>query len=294
MICSMTAFAVKEKQETDWGYATWELRSVNHRYLEITLSLPEPLNYLEPLIRKELTSGMRRGKIEAKLRYKPPPNKPIPIEIDEILANSLIAAHEKIAKLSPYAQPLNPIELLRWPRLLKVQDISYESLSSHLLILFGEALSELNKSRKEEGNAIFKVIQQRLTTLQALISDIKQQLPQIRLLQSEKFLTRLTDFKINLDPNRIEQETLLLIQKMDIAEEIDRLEIHLKEFKKILDFKDKEKNKAKGKQLDFLLQELNREANTLVSKSSDAELSLKAVEMKVLIEEIREQVQNIE
>lgn len=283
----MTAFARQEKQ-SDWGHATWELRSVNHRYLEISLSLPEPLSYLEPQIRKQLTSKLRRGRVDVRLRYKPPINKAVPIEIDEVLANAIIQAHSKLANLAQSFLPLNPNELLRWPHLLKLPDLAYETLQPDLLTLFSETLADLSLARTQEGKAIFTLIKQRVTKLQILIDNIKKQLPHILLLQREKILARLADIEMSLDPNRLEQEMLLFTQKTDVAEELDRLQIHINEFNKLLE------KEAQGKPLDFLLQELNREANTLASKSLNADLSLMAVNLKVLIEEIREQVQNVE
>jgi uncharacterized protein (TIGR00255 family) len=288
MTCSMTAFARKEKQG-DWGHAIWELRSVNHRYLEFSFSLPEPLSYLEPLLRKQLSKNLQRGRIDIRLRYKPLTNKATLIEVDENLASSLIQAYTKIANLAQSSHALNPNELLHWPHLLKCPDLTYESLQPNLIALFSETLADLCQIRMQEGEVLFLLIKQRLLKLQELIYQAKNQLPSILTLQREKILTRLSDAKINLDTNRLEQEMLLFMQKMDVAEELDRLQIHLNEFKKHL-----EKDQAQGKHLDFLLQELNREANTLAAKSLHADLSLSAVDIKVLIEEIREQVQNIE
>lgn len=280
----MTAFARLEKQ-ADWGHAIWELRSVNHRYLEINLSLPEPLSYLEPALRKQLAN--HRGRVDVRLRYSPPHNKAVPLEVDEILAKAIIQAHIKIAKLAQSSQPLNPSELLRWPHLLKLPDIAYETLQPDLLASFSETLNHLRQTRADEGKAIL-IVMQRLAKLQALIDNIKEQLPLILSLQREKILMRLSELKISLDPNRLEQEMLLFIQKTDVAEELDRLQIHVNKFNKLLT------KEVQGKPLDFLLQELNREANTLASKSLNADLSLMAVNLKVLIEEIREQVQNVE
>jgi uncharacterized protein (TIGR00255 family) len=288
MIRSMTAFARKEEQ-ADWGCAAWELRSVNHRYLEISFSLPESLSFLEPLIRKQLTTQEFRGRVDVKLRYKPPTNKSVPVEIDEILAGAIIQAYAKLAILTNSAHPLNPSELLRWPHLLKLPDVTYTSLQPKLLALFSDTLSKLCVARAQEGKAILEVIEQRLVKLQTLIDKIKKQLPDILTLQRAKILARLSDIKTSLDPNRLEQEMLLFTQKTDVAEELDRLQIHLNEFQKHL-----KQTQTPGKQLDFLLQEMNREANTLTSKSLNADLSLMAVSAKVLIEEIREQVQNIE
>jgi uncharacterized protein (TIGR00255 family) len=288
MTNSMTAFARKEKQ-AEWGQAAWELRSVNHRYLEIVLSLPEPFSYLEPLIRKQLQTCLQRGRIEAKLRYKSYNNKSMSIEIDEELAQSLIGAYTKIANMAHTSTSLNPGELLRWPQLLKFPELTYEAIQPELMTLFTETLDYFCQVRLTEGKAIFELLNQRLIKLNELIHQIRAQLPGILNLQREKLLARLHDIKTSLDPNRLEQEMLLFAQKTDVAEELDRLQIHLHEFKNLL-----LKKQAQGKQLDFLLQELNREANTLASKSLNAELTLSAVNIKVLIEEMREQVQNIE
>jgi uncharacterized protein (TIGR00255 family) len=288
MTNSMTAFARKEKQ-AEWGQASWEIRSVNHRYLEILLSLPDTFSALEPLIRKQIKAYLHRGRIEIKLRYNAFQNNAIPIEIDEKLSQSLIQAYKKIGQLAQTNTPLNPGELLRWPQLLKFPELSIETLQPELLTLFANTLDEFCQVRRIEGKAILELLNQRIIKLDDLIRHIQIQVPRILNLQREKILARLHEIKTSLDANRLEQEMLLFAQKTDVAEELDRLQIHLHEFKKLL-----LKKQAQGKQLDFLLQELNREANTLASKSLNAELTLSAVNMKVLIEEMREQVQNIE
>jgi uncharacterized protein (TIGR00255 family) len=211
------------------------------------------------------------------------------IEVDEELTQSLIGAYNKIAQLAHTNMPINPAEFLRWPQLLKSPELNIEAIQPKLMNLFSETLGDFCKVRRNEGDAIFELLNQRLIKLANLTQQIQVQLPQILNLQREKLLARLHEIKTNLDPNRLEQEMLLFAQKTDVAEELDRLEIHLHEFKNLLS-----KAKAQGKQLDFLLQELNREANTLASKSLNAELTLSAVNIKVLIEEMREQVQNIE
>lgn len=288
MTNSMTAFARKEKQ-AEWGQAAWEVRSVNHRYLEIVLSLPDTFSHLEPLIRKQMQARLQRGRVEAKLRYKSYINKAIPVEVDEELTLSLIGAYKKIGHLAQTNTPLNPGELLRWPQLLKFPELSIEMMQPELMILFSETLEDFCQVRSIEGKAIFELLNLRLVKLANLLQHVQVQLPHILSLHREKLLGRLHEIKTSLDPNRLEQEMLLFAQKTDVAEELDRLQIHLHEFKNLL-----EKNQAQGKQLDFLLQELNREANTLASKSLNAELTLSAVNIKVLIEEMREQVQNIE
>lgn len=290
MINSMTAFARKEKQ-AEWGQASWEIRSVNHRYLETILSLPDTFSHLEPLIRKQMQTRLQRGRVEAKLRYKAYTTKamPIEIEIDEALTQSLIDAYKKIGHLAHTNTPINPGELLRWPHLLKFPELSVTAIQPELMSLLSDTLDDFCKVRRIEGNAIFELLNQRLVKLADLLQRVHVQLPHGLNLQREKIIARLHEINTSLDPNRLEQEMLLFAQKTDVAEEVDRLQIHLHEFKSLLT-----KNQAQGKQLDFLLQELNREANTLASKSLNAELTLSAVNIKVLIEEMREQVQNIE
>jgi len=230
MTISMTAFARKEKQAA-WGLATWELRSVNHRYLETVLSLPDTFSHLEPLIRKQMQARLQRGRVEAKLRYKPTINKAMPIEIDEELTLSLIDAHKKIGYLAHTNTPLNPGELLRWPQLLKFPELSTEVIQPELMTLFSETLDDFCKVRSIEGNAIFELLNLRLIKLADLLQHIQVQLPHSLNLQREKLLARLHEIKTNLDPNRLEQEMLLFAQKTDVAEELDRLQIHLHEFK---------------------------------------------------------------
>jgi uncharacterized protein (TIGR00255 family) len=288
MTNSMTAFARKEKQ-AEWGQAVWEVRSVNHRYLEVILSLPDTFSQLEPIIRKQIQTRLQRGRIEVKLRYKPYLNKAMPIEIDEELTQSLIGAYNRIAHLANTNMLLNPGELLRWPQLLKFPELNIEMIQPELMTLFSETLDNFCIVRSIEGSAIFELLNRRIVKLAKLTQQIQVQVPQILNLQREKLLSRLHEIKTNLDPNRLEQEMLLFAQKMDVAEELDRLQIHLHEFKNLLT-----KKQAQGKQLDFLLQELNREANTLASKSLNAELTLSAINIKVLVEEMREQVQNVE
>lgn len=287
MTHSMTAFARREKQ-TEWGQATWELRGVNHRYLEIILSLPEPFSALEPLIRKKIQTYCRRGRVEGRLYYKPLTKQSVAIEIDEPLTNALINVYTKIADLTHTTAPIDANGLLHWPHLLKFPTLSNETLQPELIDLFINTLDDFCRVRVTEGKAIVNLLHQRINKLKALLTHVQIKLPEILASQRERLLLRLNEAKISLDPNRLEQEMLLFAHKTDVAEELDRLQIHLDEFNKLL------KNQAQGKQLDFLLQELNREANTLAAKSLNADLTLSAVNIKILIEEMREQVQNIE
>jgi uncharacterized protein (TIGR00255 family) len=286
--CSMTAFVRKEKQ-APWGYAVWELRSVNHRYLELGFSLPEAFTCLEPALRQQLTQSLRRGKIDIKLRYKITPNAAASLEIDQNLVASLVEAYTKLATAVASSQSLDPVELLRWPHVLKLPEVAYPTFQPALLTLFSEALHEFCLLRGREGRAIAQVITPRLQRLQSLIDAAQEKLPMLRKMQREKWVNRFHEANIRLDSERLEQEMLLFSQKIDVTEELDRLQIHLREVSKCL-----QQDTPQGKSLDFLLQELNREANTITAKLPDAKLSLLAINMKILIEEIREQVQNIE
>ncbi len=286
--CSMTAFVRKEKQ-APWGHAVWELRSVNHRYLELGFSLPDVFTYLEPTLRQQLTQSLRRGKVEIKLRTKVVPNAAASLEIDQNLIASLIEAYTKLATIVSSSQPLDPTELLRWPHVLKLPEITYSTFHPELMTLFSEALYDFCLLRAREGQAIAQVIEPRLQRLQNLIDVAQEKLPLLRKMQREKWVKRFHEASIRLDSERLEQEMLFFSQKIDVTEELDRLQIHLREFSKCL-----QQDTPQGKSLDFLLQELNREANTITSKLPDAQLSLLAINMKILIEEIREQVQNIE
>lgn len=286
--CSMTAFVRKEKQ-APWGYAVWELRSVNHRYLELGFSLPDVFTYLEPVLRQQLTQSLRRGKVDIKLRYKIVPHAAESLEIDQNLVTSLIEAYTKLTSLVDSAQPLAPVELLRWPHVLKSPEVAYSTFQPELMALFSETLQEFCLLRAREGRAIAQVIIPRLQRLQGLIEAAQEKLPQLRTMQREKWVSRFHEANIRLDSERLEQEMLLFSQKIDVTEELDRLQIHLREFSNCL-----QQGTPQGKSLDFLLQELNREANTITAKLPDAKLSLLAINMKILIEEIREQVQNIE
>jgi len=288
MICSMTSFARQESQN-QWGSTIWELKAVNHRYLEINLRLPEFLNNLEPLIRETLRKRLGRGKIEVTLRYKSPQTTAEQISINNSLVQQLISARQQICSLATTTTALDPTDFLCWPGVLQLPEPNLDELQPALISLFEKTLQEFINTRQAEGKLIQNLLLQRLESMQTEILKVRNQLPTILKLQREKITTRLDEIKSTLEPNRLEQEMVLFAHKIDVAEELDRLEIHIKQFKKSL-----EQSDAIGKRLDFLLQELNREANTLASKSVNTETTLAAVELKVLIEQMREQVQNIE
>lgn len=287
MVHSMTAFARVERASTQ-GTLSWELRSVNHRYLEPHLRLPESFRDLESAIREALRQGLSRGKVECTLRFvEETAGKPL--QVDRERAGQLVAAAEIVASLIKQPAALNPLEVLAWPGVLVGDAIDPQALNKEALTLFSEALAELKGGRGREGADLAKLLNERLDSITTEVSTLKSLVPQMLATQRQKVLDRFADMKAELDPQRLEQEMVLLAQKSDVAEELDRLNTHVTEVRRVL----KAGGQA-GRRLDFLMQELNREANTLGSKAFDPRSTQAAVNLKVLIEQMREQVQNIE
>ncbi|RMR00992.1 hypothetical protein ALP94_01413 [Pseudomonas savastanoi pv. glycinea] len=287
MVHSMTAFARVERASTQ-GTLSWELRSVNHRYLEPHLRLPESFRDLESAIREALRQGLSRGKVECTLRFvEETAGKPL--QVDRERAGQLVAAAEIVASLIKQPAALNPLEVLAWPGVLVGDAIDPQALNKEALTLFNEALAELKNGRGREGADLAKLLNERLDSITTEVSTLKSLVPQMLATQRQKVLDRFADMKAELDPQRLEQEMVLLAQKSDVAEELDRLNTHVTEVRRVL----KAGGQA-GRRLDFLMQELNREANTLGSKAFDPRSTQAAVNLKVLIEQMREQVQNIE
>lgn len=288
MIYSMTAFARQEVQ-ANWGSAIWELRSVNHRYLEINARLPDALSALEPLIREKIKSKLQRGKLDITLRYKPTVAESSHIKIDAALVQQLVNVQSEITSLVEKNMPFNMMDILRWPGVLLLPEEDMQQIQTDLLIFFEQALNEFITVRQREGEALEKLLQQRLSAMLNEIGKVEKYLPTILKTQRDKLTHRFHEAKLTVDMMRFEQEMVLFAQKIDVTEEIDRLNTHLKEVTRTL-----QQGGAVGRRLDFLLQELNREANTLGSKAVISETTMAAVELKVLIEQIREQVQNLE
>ena len=286
MIHSMTAFAHRTTQQ-DWGTAVWELRSVNHRYLDIAVRLPESLRELEPMIRDRIRQKVQRGKLEVFLKYSSPIHAGAMVNTS--LVQQLALAAEQINAFFPTANTVSITDVLAWPGVLGTNLINPERLQQALLQLFDLALVDLLATRKNEGLAISQLIGGRLQQISQLIAEIKPCLPAMIDSQQKKLIAKFTDVKLMIDPQRLAQEIVMLAQKSDVAEELERLEMHLAEASKNLQQTD-----AVGRRLDFLMQELHREANTLAAKSADAKISALAVELRVLIEQMREQVQNVE
>ena len=286
MIHSMTGYARKEFKG-DWGTAVWEIRSVNQRYLETYLRLPEQLRGLEPILRERFRKHLERGKVECNLRFESQTNAG-QLQINEALAEQLIESALWVIDQAGQGQ-LNPLDVLRWPGVMAAPEQDMDELNTRLLAGFDEVLTLFIESRQSEGDKLKAVIEQRLEGIQNEVTKVRAFMPQILDWQRQKLIDRLAEAKLELDPTRVEQEIILLAQRIDVAEELDRLGMHIAETHKIL-----KKGGSCGRRLDFMMQEFNRESNTLGSKSINAETTQSAVELKVLIEQMREQIQNIE
>ncbi len=288
MIRSMTAFA-RAEDEGDWGVLTWELRSVNHRYLEVSLRLPEELRALEPRLREQAAARLGRGKLEATLRWRQALAQAGELRLDEEVLTQVLQAAETVAEAAGEVAPLNALDVLRWPGVIQEQRLDLEPVQEAAIRLFGTALDELVATREREGARIRELLAARLEAMAPLVAGVRERLPEVRSHIRERLTARLEEVTAKPDADRLEQELVYIAQKMDVDEELDRLGAHIAEIREVL-----ERDEPVGRRLDFLIQELNREANTLASKSADAETTRAAVELKVLIEQLREQVQNVE
>ena len=288
MIRSMTAFARQEVAES-WGVQTLELRTVNHRYLDVSFRLPEELRVLETKLREGIQQGLSRGKIDCTVRYQPEQLSEGDIQLDEKLMKQLAGASKKVEQYFDQLRPVSALELMRWPGVLQTPEVEAEVLHKATLKLLKAALKELVKVREREGEKLKQIIDQRCDGISEIVAEIGKLVPEIKENWRERLMTRLEEIKGELDETRLEQELAIMAQKIDVDEEIDRLNTHVVEVKRVLN-----QTKPVGRRLDFLMQELNREANTLGSKSTDARTGTASVDLKVLIEQMREQVQNIE
>ncbi len=286
MIASMTGFG-RSQEKISWGVAIWEVRSVNHRYLEISLRLPEIFRELEQVIREILYKHVHRGKIEVFLRFQPDASF-ANLTINQALLDYLIESSQAVMTRLPSAE-INAVDLLAWQGVMTEGQLDLKKMREPLLALFEKATEELKAGREREGQLLANAIEVRLTALSNEIIKIQSLLPRMVNKQREKIIQRMEEIKINLDPQRFEQEMVYYGQRLDVSEEIDRTLSHIIEIKRALGH-----SQPAGRRLDFMMQELNREANTLASKSTDSDITHAAVEMKVLIEQMREQVQNIE
>ena len=288
MIASMTGFARRERAGS-FGTLVCELRSVNHRFLDASLRLPDSCRPLEPELRQSLAQTLKRGKVDGTLNLRTSELSAGSLEIDEAALALLLPRLRALAAALPGDARIDLIELLRFPGIVRQEALDPEQLFPTVRELFGETLQELAQARAREGVRLAGLIEQRVEQLRTMVATIRSRLPEVHGRMRQRFHERLSELGAALDHDRLEQEILLLLQRVDCAEELDRLGGHMEETLRAL-----KSSEPAGRRLDFLMQELNREANTLSSKSPDLETTRTVVEMKVVIEQMREQVQNIE
>ncbi len=288
MIRSMTGFAQSDTA-TPQGVLLWELRSVNNRYLEVQLKLPELFRPIENEVRQLAAARLGRGRIEASLSLRNPQGQPAASQLNLALARQIIGHARALADEIRNTAALNPLELLRWPGILEQEEQDFSALLPMAIAGFDAALTDLDDARAREGARIGEMFERRLAEIESGVAAVVARLPTVLARIRERLAERIEALGIPADRERLEQEIALLAQKLDVSEELDRLTAHIAEFRNNL-----RSGIPVGRRLDFLVQEFNREANTLASKSADADTTRQAVDIKVLIEQIREQVQNVE
>lgn len=285
----MTAYASRSAAAAA-GQISWELRSVNQRYIDVSLRMPEEFRVLEPDIRERFKARFSRGKIEVNLRYQLDPGTvSASLEINEALAKSLVAGHDRLAAIAGQSAPPDLVRLMAWPGVVVEQRPDFDAERTTALAVLDQCIDDLAASRAQEGRAIVEMIEPRLAGVLEQVGRVREHLPAVRSALQERFRERIAALGQDLDPGRLEQEVALGLTKLDVDEELDRLEAHVAEIRRVL-----QNDEPVGRRLDFLMQELNREANTLGSKSVAVETTGVAVELKVLIEQMREQIQNVE
>jgi uncharacterized protein (TIGR00255 family) len=284
----MTAFARAQRQ-VEASQLCWEIRSVNHRYLDVSFRLPEAFRFLEPQLRNALKNTIYRGKLECQLKYQDNNAENQSMLINIGIVNALMDLSAKLASSHHLANDLGVSKVLGWPGVMQAPQCNMDNLGPDILSLFHEGLGQLSDARASEGSALKELIQTRLNALRDEVSRAQSCVKTLALTSKDRLLNRLQAMKLDVPEGRLEQEMALILARMDVSEELDRLQTHTVEVQRALD-----SEHSAGRRLDFLMQELNREANTLSSKSDSAELTQTAIEMKVLIEQMREQIQNIE
>ncbi|MGQ0587720.1 MAG: YicC/YloC family endoribonuclease [Gammaproteobacteria bacterium] len=288
MIRSMTGYARAEAQGP-WGRLAWELRSVNHRYLDLSLRLPEELRAIENEARQRLGARLSRGKVDAGLRHSREGALAAAVALDAETLRQLHGAIENVKRSGITLGAADPVRLLSWPGVVKAESIDNAPLLAAALELLDRAADDFTTTREREGARVTDYLLERCSAIEAHVAAVRSRLPQVRAQWVERLRARCRELGVEVDPARLEQEVVLAAQRLDVDEELSRLATHLTEVRQTLRRQD-----AVGRRLDFLMQELNREANTLSSKSQDAETTRLAVEIKVVIEQLREQVQNVE
>ena len=288
MLHSMTGFA-RESLDTTLGLLTWELKAVNHRYLDLQFRLPDVLRAGEAQFRQQAGERLRRGKIDCGLSFCQTDALHGTLELDRELVLALSSQIEELRSFSHNYGAVNPVDILRWPGVVRTRELDIEALLSDAAALFGRALEALAAMRRREGKRIHAMLETRCGDIRRIAGGIRAGLPALMSAVRERQRERLAQLAVDADPARLETELALIAQKLDIDEELDRLESHVTEIRSVL-----ARDEAVGRRLDFLMQELNREANTLAAKAANTATTRAAVDLKVLIEQMREQIQNVE
>ncbi len=287
MTASMTAFARVEISQ-DWGSLVWEIRTVNHRYMEPHFRLPENMREIEPRLREQLRKSLSRGKVECSLKIQLSESCD-QISVNPIALKQMNGALEAVRDAVNHTDKANPLDILRWPGVLNQDSADVGQIQKDAVNAFTDAMKQIQETRNREGTELKQFILQRLEGIASECKVVRKHMPELLQYQRDKITQRLADAGVEVDQNRLEQELVFLAQKADVDEELDRLETHCNEVTRVLNSKG-----AIGRRLDFLMQELNREANTLGSKAVEVEVTQSAVNLKVLIEQMREQIGNIE
>ena len=288
MLHSMTGFA-RESAETSIGTLTWEIRAVNHRYLDLQFKMPDELRPHEQQLRQTVGEVLKRGKVECALHFRRAFDDSQELQLDQALVALVGKRLSEIAATLEDADDINPVDILRWPGVIKQPEIKSEPLFEEALALLERSIAAIDGMRRSEGERIEAMIRGRCTEISNLSAAVRVRMPEVLEAARVRQRERLEKLQVEADPQRLEVELALVAQKLDVDEEVDRLDSHVSEILDTLG-----KDEPVGRRLDFLMQELNREANTLGSKSADTETTKAAVELKVLIEQMREQIQNIE
>ena len=288
MLHSMTGFA-RRSIDSALGTLTWELRAVNHRYLDLQFKMPDELRPKEQAFRQQVGGKLRRGKVECVFHFRRAFDEDSELQVNQELVGLLANRLKSVAKTLDDADDVDPIDVLRWPGVIQQPEIDLEPLFAEASALLDEALAHIAEMRASEGERIAAMIATRCDEIEKIAGSVRARMPAVMDAVRQKQRDRIDKLDVEADPDRLEVELALIASKLDVDEEIDRLESHITEIRDTLT-----KDEAVGRRLDFLMQELNREANTLASKSADTETTRAAVDLKVLVEQMREQIQNIE
>ena len=288
MLHSMTGFA-RESADAEIGALTWEIRAVNHRYLDVQFRLPEEMRPHEQAFRQAVSAKLNRGKIECSLNFRRAFDRQGQLQINTELVELIGKRIKEMSAELPATGAVNPFDVMRWPGVVEQADIEAEPLFEAALPLLEKTLAAINSMRASEGARIAGMIESRCAEIASLSKSVRERMPGVLEAVRKKQRERIEKLDVEADPARLETELAIIAQKLDVDEELDRLDSHLVEIRDIVT-----RDEPVGRRLDFLMQELNREANTLASKSNDTETTRASVELKVLIEQMREQIQNVE